>query len=178
MFHSWLTQHSHILAFLGQILAAGLWRTSAFSSDLFGNGKMSFIRASKVSTNALGQLLGGKQAISFDHMTFGMNPCGFDRIEPGAFGGQKEGQNAHALALLLDEEVMLSDPSPHQLAGMKRGVIERLSNQQVLPCACRWVQHHCRNWVVMALTGRPSTKRSDIWRRVGSVAGPCCQSTP
>ncbi len=97
---------------------------------------MSFIRASKVRTNALSQLLGGKQAISFDHMTFGMNPFGFDRIEPGAFGGQKEGQNAHALALLLDEEVMLSDPSPHQLARMKRGVIERLSNQQVLPCAC------------------------------------------
>src|SRR5512142_2337766 len=84
---------------------------------------MSFIRASKVRTNALGQLLGSQQAISFDHLAFGMNPFGFDRIEPGAFGGQKAGQNAHALALLLDEEVMLSNPGPHQLARMKRGVI-------------------------------------------------------
>jgi len=84
---------------------------------------MSFIRASKVRTNALGQLLGGKQAISFDHIASGMNPFGLNGIEPRAFGGQKEGQNAHALALLRDFEVVLSDPGPHQLAPMKRGVI-------------------------------------------------------
>src|SRR5579875_965290 len=54
----------------------------------------------------------------------------------------------------------------------------QISNQQVLPTACNRVQHHSRNRGVMMLTGRPSTKRSDLFLRVGSVAGPCCQSTP
>src|SRR3989442_4696242 len=35
-------------------------------------------------------------------------------------------------------------------------------SQAVLPCACKQEQHHSKNWVVRALTGRPWTKRSDI----------------
>src|SRR5258708_2277848 len=51
--------------------------------------------------------------------------------------------------------------------------LSQISSQQVLPCACSRVQHHSRNWVVMALTGRPVTKRSDIFLRRGSLGGPC-----
>ena len=84
---------------------------------------MSFIRASKVRTNALGQLLGGKQAISLDHLAFGMHPLRLNRVEPGTFGRQKTGQNTHPCARLLDQAVVLSDPGPHQLAHVKGGII-------------------------------------------------------
>src|SRR6266487_1872912 len=100
---------------------------NAESSGLFGNRKMSFIRAPKVRTNSLGQLLGGKQAILLDHIAFGMNPLRLNRIEPGTFGRQKKGQNTHPFALLLDLLVVLSDPGLHQLAHVKGGIIP---NQQ------------------------------------------------
>ena len=84
---------------------------------------MSFIRAIKVRTNPFSQLLGGKQAISFDDIAFGMNPLGLDRVQPGTFGRQKEGQNPHAFAFLLDQMIVPSDPSPHDLAHVKGGII-------------------------------------------------------
>src|SRR6266487_3391603 len=39
-------------------------------------------------------------------------------------------------------------------------------------------QHHSKNWMVMALTGRPVTKRSHACERSGLSGPPCCQSTP
>lgn len=52
------------------------------------------------------------------------------------------------------------------------------SHQQVLPCACRWRQHQSKKGRGIRLRGRPVTKRSDISLRTGSLAGPCCHSTP
>src|SRR2546421_7831767 len=61
---------------------------------------MWFIRTSKVRTDPLGKLFGGQQTIPFDHIALCVNPFGFDRVEPGAFRGQKEGQNTHLCWLL------------------------------------------------------------------------------
>ena len=152
--------------------------TNANSRNLFDNGKRRFIGAAKVSTNAFSQLLSREQSIGLYNSLLGMDPLRLDRVEPGTFSGQKEGQNAHAFALLLDLMIVLTNPASHHLARMKGGIIERLSSQAVLPCAWSRAQHHSRNWVVMALTGRPVTKRSNICLRTGSAAEPCCQSTP
>ena len=76
-----------------------------------------------MSTNAFSQLFGGKQAIRFHNSLLGMHPLGLDRVEPGTFGGQKEGQDAHTFALALDLAVVLTNPGPHQLAVMPGGVI-------------------------------------------------------
>ena len=40
--------------------------------------------------------------------------------------------------------------------------LSQIKSQLRLPCSCSRVQIHSRNWVVMALIGRPFTKRSDI----------------
>lgn len=76
-----------------------------------------------MSTNAFSQLLGGQQAIGFHNSLLGMHPLGLDRIEPGTFGGQKEGQDAHPGALLLDLAVVLTNPGSYQLAVMPGSVI-------------------------------------------------------
>src|SRR2546429_6220797 len=67
------------------------WHPSAESRDLFGNEQMRFIGTPKVGTNALGQLLGSKQAIRFDDGLFPMHPLGLNGIEPGTLSGQQEG---------------------------------------------------------------------------------------
>jgi hypothetical protein len=52
-----------------------------------------------------------------------MDPLRLDRSKPRTFGGQKEGQNAHPFALLLDLLIVLADPGPFQFAHMKGGII-------------------------------------------------------
>jgi len=84
---------------------------------------MSFIGASKVGTYPFSQLASSQQPIMFDDIAFGVDPFGLDGIEPGAFGRQKQGQNAYTFALLLDQTVVLSYPGPHDLAHMEGGVI-------------------------------------------------------
>src|SRR6266704_2048674 len=96
---------------------------SAESRNLFDNGKQRFIGAAKVSTHTFSQLLSREQAIGFNNRLLGMDPLRLDRVEPGTFGGQKEGQNAHAFALLLDLLIVLANPATHHLADMKGGVI-------------------------------------------------------
>src|SRR5260221_11674539 len=63
----------------------------------------------------------------FDDMTFAVNPLWLDRIQPGTFGGQKEGQDVNALARLLDLRVLFSDPGAYHVRAMPGGV---LPNQQ------------------------------------------------
>src|SRR5690348_4563360 len=84
---------------------------------------MRFIRTAKMRTDPLGQLLCRKQASGFNHGLFSMHPFGFDWIEPGALRGKLKGQNPHAVARHLDLLVVLSDPSPHQLADMPGSVV-------------------------------------------------------
>ena len=81
---------------------------------------MRFIRTAKVGTNALSELFGGEQPIAFDHIAFGMDPFGLNRIEPGAFGGQEQRQNTHAFALGFDQTVLLSYPGLQDSALVSR----------------------------------------------------------
>ena len=76
-----------------------------------------------MGTHTLGQLLSGKQPVGFHHGALAMHPLGFNGVEPGTFGGQKEGQNAYAFAPLLNLIVVLANPGTHYLAHMKGGVI-------------------------------------------------------
>ncbi len=97
--------------------------SSAYSRNLFDNGKRRFIGAAKVSTNTFSQLLSREQPIGFHNSLLRMDPLRLDRVEPRTFGGQKEGQNAHAFTLLLDLLVVFANPGTHHLAHMKGGVI-------------------------------------------------------
>lgn len=76
-----------------------------------------------MSTNAFSQLLSREQPIGLYNSLLCMDPLRLDRVEPGTFGRQKEGQNAHAFALLLDLLIVLTNPGSHHLAVMPGGII-------------------------------------------------------
>src|SRR6266536_3156942 len=95
----------------------------AESRDLFGNNQMRFIGTSKVSTDALGQLFGGKQPIVLNHVAFAMDPFRLNRVEPGALRRQQKGQDTHARARLLDLLVVVANPGAHGLTLMPGGII-------------------------------------------------------
>ena len=71
-----------------------------------------------MGTNALGQLLGSKQALRFDDGLFPMHPLGLNGIEPGTLSGQQEGQDTHPFACLLHLLIVFSDPGAHHEAFM------------------------------------------------------------
>src|SRR5258707_2064373 len=96
---------------------------SAESRNLFDNGKRRFIGAAKVSTDAFSQQLSREQTIRFHNSLLRMHPLRLDRIEPGTFRRQKERQNAHAFALLLDLTVVRTNPGSDHLAHVPGGVI-------------------------------------------------------
>src|SRR5690242_19637143 len=120
--------------------------------------------AAKVSTDPVGDLVGAEQPGRLDDGALAMHPLGFDRIEPRTLDGQKAGQDAHALALLLDLAVVGADPGPHALAHVPGGVVPdehpHAHAGRSQAGAAKRVQHQSKNGSVMALTGCPSTKRS------------------
>ena len=91
---------------------------------------MGFIGTAKVGTDAFGQLVRREDPSRFDDLAFGMNPLGFDRVEPGTLRRQVEGQNPHACSRLLDLAVVLPDPAADLLADMPGGGIP---DQQPVP---------------------------------------------
>src|ERR1700736_1730637 len=84
---------------------------------------MWFVGAAKMSTNTFSQLLSREQSIRFDNMLLRMHPFRLNGIEPGTFGGQQEGQDAHAFPRALDQLVLLPDPGTHYQAFMPRGIV-------------------------------------------------------
>lgn len=84
---------------------------------------MSFIRTVVIGTNPLSQLLGCEQPIGFDDSTLAMNPFGFNGIESGTLGRQKQRENAHAFACLLDLLIVRTYPGTHDLAVMPGGIV-------------------------------------------------------
>jgi hypothetical protein len=85
-----------------------------------------------MSTNALGQLIGRKQAIRFYNRLFGMDPLRLNRVKPGALSGQEERQDANALPSLLDLLIVLPKPAPNRFTHMPGGVIP---NHKPVPLA-------------------------------------------
>src|ERR1700730_9472167 len=83
-----------------------------------------------ISADPLDQLFGGEQAILLDDIALAVVPLGFNRIEPGTFCGQIQGQDTHAFLSFLDLDIMLTNPGAYDLAIMPRSVIP---NQQ--PCS-------------------------------------------
>ncbi len=76
-----------------------------------------------MGTHALSQKLRGKQPVGFHHGALAMDPLGFNRVEPGTFGGQKARKDADALALSFHPRVMFADPGADELAHMPGGIV-------------------------------------------------------
>src|SRR5918992_3657313 len=128
----------------------------------------------KLVTDALGQFASCQQLISLHHFALGMDPVGFYRVEPGAFGGQGAGQNPYPTSFSFDLTVVLLNPALHFLAKVPGGIVPPRSNA-FLPRASSLLQTHARKAVVTPLMGRPSTKRNHTSSWGGAVVG--CQRT-
>ncbi len=76
-----------------------------------------------MGTNALSELFCREQSVGFNDGSFAMHPLWLNRIEPGTFGGQEEGQNAHAFTILPDLLVVLTDPGANGLAFVPGSII-------------------------------------------------------
>src|ERR687892_37510 len=77
----------------------------------------------KLVTDALGQFASCQQLISLHHFALGMDPVGFYRVVPGAFGGQGAGQNPYPPSFSFDLTVVLLNPALHFLAKVPGGVV-------------------------------------------------------
>jgi hypothetical protein len=81
------------------------------------------MRTSIIGTYPLGYLLRGQDMGRFDHGAFPMDPLGLDGVQPGTFTRQPTRDDAHSTPCLLDVAVMRSQPRPHQLAFVPRGIV-------------------------------------------------------
>src|ERR687895_1580456 len=77
---------------------------------------MGFILTPKLVTDALGQFASRQQPVGLHRFALGMDPTGFYRVEPGAFGGQGTGQDADSFPFPLDSAVVGLYPAPPFLA--------------------------------------------------------------
>src|SRR6266496_2907339 len=73
--------------------------------------------------DAVGQLLDREQAVGFDDAAFAVDPGGLNGVEPGTLDGQVVGDDADALALLLDLAVVVADPVAYQVADVPGRIV-------------------------------------------------------
>src|SRR5882762_1302201 len=76
-----------------------------------------------IGTHTSFQFLSTQDAVSFGNIAFSVNPLGFNRVEPGTFGGQEARENAYTRACLFHCLVMVAEPSPNDLTFVPGGVI-------------------------------------------------------
>jgi hypothetical protein len=84
---------------------------------------MGFMSTAESGTNSLGQFVHGQAAIRFENAALGVEPLGFDGIEPGTLDGQSANQQANALPGAFDPPVVFMQPLTHRLALMPGGVV-------------------------------------------------------
>src|SRR5260370_16752707 len=76
-----------------------------------------------IGAHAVGYLLSAEQARGLDHGALSMHPLGLNRVEPGTLDRQVAGQNADAMALLLDLPIVRPDPGAYSFTDVPGGVV-------------------------------------------------------
>jgi hypothetical protein len=107
---------------------------------------MWFIEATKMSTNALSQLLGREDPIRLHNSLLGMHPLGLKRIEPGPSPGEQEWQDTHALAGLFDVLIVLTNPIADHFTDMPGSIIQ-IRSQFRFPWAAKRSQLISWSWL-------------------------------
>lgn len=123
---------------------------------------MRLMRIVESVADAIDQLGGGQEPGRLDDAVPGVEPHRLDGIEAGALARQRALDAKDAGASLLDLAVMGADPGSDLGADVPGGVVSDQQQGRLtvgLESAWSRPQHQARNWVVIALTGRPSTKR-------------------
>ena len=77
---------------------------------------MLFVSTAEDPANPICELVSAEQPLGLDHLAFGVDPLGLDRVEPRALGGQKARYYPNPMAAGLDSAVVGVDPPPHPTA--------------------------------------------------------------
>jgi hypothetical protein len=96
---------------------------SAESSDLFWHDQMRLTRTAIIGIDPCFQFVGTQQPVRFRDGPLAMDPFGFNRVEPRTFAGQVADDEAHPRGTPLDLLIVLTDPVPHGLAAVPRGIV-------------------------------------------------------
>ena len=129
---------------------------------------MLVVRTLDCRADPLGQLVGTEQTRGLYHLALAVNPFGFDRVEPRALLGQQR-----QVTILTPEPLTLTSrlclPIQRRTSRlMCQLALSQINTQTFLPMAANFSEHHSKKRVVMALTGRPSTKRSHVFSNSGT----------
>ena len=132
-----------------------------------------------MSTDAFSQLLGREQAIRFNHRLLGVDPAFSSMgLSQGLWVGKKKGKMRTPLPVCLTCWLCSRSQLRTILLTWKAGIIPDQEPVALADAAARRSQPYSRNAMVIALTGRPVTKRTQICERSGSSGGPFCHKTP
>src|ERR671911_2727646 len=98
---------------------------------------MLVVRTSKCRAYSVGQLIGTKQTVGFDHFSLAMYPFGLHSVEPRALLGQQTADDPHPLLLaLFQSPVALADPPSDLAAYVPTGVVPD-QHQHLLADGCQ-----------------------------------------
>src|SRR5215204_3309090 len=134
---------------------------------------MLVVRTSKCRAYSVGQLIGTKQTVGFDHFSLGMYPFGLHSVEPRALLGQQTADDPHSLLLaLFQSPVAPTDPPSDLPAYVPTCVVpETAVPSGVSPI--RWVRSPKER---RRLPGRRWTRRAK--RRRASRQALSCSARP
>ncbi len=120
---------------------------------------MSFVITAKVSTDLLGNFLVGQEPRWFDDRAFAIAHLGSIGFNQELFVGRKQETMRTPLPSCLT--CRLCTLIQLRTARLRcQEALSQTSSQTGTCCLGSFRQHHSKNWVVTALTGRPWTKRS------------------
>jgi hypothetical protein len=127
------------------------------------------VRTSEGRADSICQLVGVEQSVGFDHLAFAVDPLGLDRVEPRTLLGQQR-----QVTILTPEPLTLTSrlclPIQRRTSRlMCQLALSQINTQTFLPMAANFSEHHSKKRLaLMALTGRPSTKRSHVFSDSGT----------
>src|SRR5215211_3362563 len=128
---------------------------------------MLVVRTVEGRTHPLDQFVGTEQAIGFHHPTLAMHPPGLYRVQPRALLGQLAPYDPHAFSALLGCPLLCSSIHRRTSWLMCQEALSHTNTHTFLPIDPSFLEHHERNWVVIALTGGPSTNLSHVLSNSG-----------
>ena len=125
------------------------------------------MKAVKGSTNSVSQILFGKGRIRLDNSAFTVGPHRFNRVEPGLLTGKKQTKMRTPFPVRLTIRLCSRTQVRTALLVCQRALSQIIARTDLPSFSISW-QIHSRNWMVILLTGRPSTKRKSIFSSLKS----------
>ena len=124
---------------------------------------MLFVSTAEDPANPVGELVSTKQPLGLNHyFAFAMRiHCGSMGLSHGLLVGNRHGTIRTPWPLALTSRLWaVIQPLTSWL--LCQEALSQIRSRASLPLCWSLWQHHPRNWVVMALTGRPSTNLSQV----------------